>query len=114
HDLKGGAEFYVSTHTGGNSQSATDYVFQTDYVIAGGKPVLDSRGVPIPTFVPGTSRLQNWLPTLGAKTDIKTTSLYFQDQWIPAPALTLILGTRFEAVRGKATGDLITVDTTTI
>lgn len=114
HDLKGGAELYVSTHTGGNSQSATNYVFQTDYVVANGAPVLDSRGAPLPVFVPGTSRLQNWLPTLGAKTDIKTTSLYFQDQWIAAAGLTLTLGTRFEAVRGTATGDIITVDTTTI
>src|SRR5262249_54627244 len=32
HDLKGGVEYYVSTRTGGNSQSATGYVFLTDYV----------------------------------------------------------------------------------
>jgi hypothetical protein len=113
HDLKGGLEYYVSTHTGGNSQSATNYVFQTDYLLAGGKPVLDSRNAPIPVFTPNTSRVQNWLPTLGAKTDIKTTSLYFQDRWIALPKLTVTFGTRLEVVRGSATGDLITVDTTT-
>src|SRR5262245_9108025 len=114
HDLKGGVEVYVSTHTGGNSQSSTNYVFQTDYLIVNGAPALDSRRSPIPVFTPGTSRLQNWLPTLGAKTDITTTSLYFQDRWIPLPALTLLLGTRFEAVRGTATGDIITVDATSM
>lgn len=114
HDLKGGAEVYVSTHTGGNAQSATNYVFQTDYLIANGAPALDSRLSPIPVFTPGVSRLQNWLATPGAKTDITTTSLYVQDHWIPMPALTLTLGTRFEAVRGSATGDIVTVNTTTI
>jgi Carboxypeptidase regulatory-like domain len=113
HDLKGGVEYYVSTHTGGNSQSATNYVFQTDYLLAGSKPALDSRAVPIPVFMPGTSRLQNWLATLGARTDIKTNSLYFQDRWLVTPKLTVTLGTRFEVVRGDATGDLTTVDTTT-
>src|SRR5258705_7512256 len=32
HDLKGGAEYFVSTCIGGNSQSSTGYVFVTDYV----------------------------------------------------------------------------------
>jgi hypothetical protein len=114
HDLKGGAEVYVSTHTGGNAQSATNYVFQTDYLLGGAAPALDSRQVPIPVFTPGVSRVQNWLATPGARTDITTTSLYVQDHWIPMTALTVTLGTRFEAVRGTATGDIITVDTTTI
>src|SRR5439155_5436910 len=36
HDVKGGGEYYRATHTGGNSQSATNYVFQADYVVANG------------------------------------------------------------------------------
>jgi hypothetical protein len=32
HDLKGGGEYYRSSRTGGNSQSATNYVFQSDYL----------------------------------------------------------------------------------
>jgi hypothetical protein len=114
HDFKGGGEFYRATHTGGNSQSSTNYVFQSDYLVAGGKPVVDSAGVPIPVFTPGVSRVQNWIPTRGAVVNIDTTSLYVQDRWVVAPRLSLDLGTRFEAVRGKATGDLLTVDTTKI
>ena len=114
HDLKGGGEFYRATHTGGNSQSATNYVFQSDYLVAGGKPVVDSKGVPIPVFTPGVSRVQNWMPTIGAVVNIDTTSLYAQDHWVVAPRLSVDLGTRFEAVRAKATGDIVTVDTTKI
>jgi hypothetical protein len=114
HDLKGGAEYYVGTRTGGNSQTATGYVFRADYLIQSGAPALDSAGSPIPLFVPGTSRLENWLPQRGAQIDIKTTSLYVRDRWVASPKLTLELGTRFEAVRSNATGDITTVDTTSI
>jgi len=114
HDVKGGGEFYRSTRVGGNSQSATNYVFQTDYLAAGGKPVYDSGGVPIPVWTPNVSRVQNWLPTVGAVININTSSLYFQDHWIATPRLTVDLGTRFEAVRSNATGDIVTVNTTTI
>lgn len=113
HDLKGGAEYYVSTRTGGNSQTSTGYVFRTDYLTAGGAPVLNGSS-PIPVFTPGVGRLENWIPTRGAQIDIKTTSLYFQDHWVATPRLTLDLGTRFEAVRSSATGDIVTVDTTSL
>ena len=33
HELKGGAEYFVNTGIGGNSQSSTGYVFITDYVV---------------------------------------------------------------------------------
>ena len=114
HDLKGGGEYYRSTRVGGNSQSSTNYVFQTDYLQANGKPVYDASGVPIPVWTPGVSRVQNWLPTVGAVVNINTSSLYFQDHWIAAPRLSVDLGARFESVRSNATGDIITVDTTTI
>jgi hypothetical protein len=114
HDLKTGGEYYRSTRTGGNSQSATNYVFQTDYLQANGKPVYDASGVPVPVWTPGVSRVQNWLPTVGAIVDINTSSAYFQDHWVAAPRLTLDLGTRVEAVRSHATGDIVTVDTTSI
>ena len=114
HDLKAGGEYYRSTRTGGNSQSATNYVFQADYLQAGGKPVYDASGVPIPVWTPGVTRVQNWLPTVGAVIDINTASLYFQDHWVATPRLSLDLGTRFEAVRTNATGDIVTVDTTSI
>ena len=114
HDFKGGGEYYRSTRTGGNSQSSTNYVFQTDYLVSGGQPVYDASGVPIPVWTPGVSRVQNWLPTVGAIININTSSLYFQDHWVATSRLSVDLGTRFEIVRGRATGDLVPVDTTTI
>jgi hypothetical protein len=114
HDLKGGVEYFRSQRTGGNSQSATGYVFQTDYLQSGGKPVYDSQGVPIPVWTPGLSRVQNWLATAGAVLNINTTSLYLQDHWIVMPRLSLDLGTRFEIVRSNATGDIVTANTSTI
>src|SRR5262249_6717140 len=111
HDIKGGGEYYRSTRTGGGSQSATNYVFLTDYVVSGGKPLLDARGVPAPIFQPGLTQVQNWIPTIGAVLNINTTSLYVQDRWVVTPRLTLDVGTRFEAVRNTATGDIVAVDT---
>jgi len=112
HDLKGGAEYFVNTGIGGNSQSPTGYVFNTDYVVQNGRPALDANGRPIPRFTPGVSAVWNTLATRGARIDIKTTSLYFEDRWTATRRLTLSLGTRFEAVRSDATGDVTTVDTT--
>ncbi len=115
HDLKGGAEYFVSTGIGGNSQSSTGYVFVTDYVIDNaGKPLLDASGVPVPRFTPGLSQAWNFQATRGAKIDIKTTSLYAQDRWTVHRRLTLDLGTRFEAVRSRATGNITAVDTSSI
>jgi hypothetical protein len=114
HDFKGGGEYYRTTRTGGNSQSATGYVFRTDYVVSGGVPLLDAQGVPIPVFQPGVTRLQNWIASVGAVLNINSTSLYFQDHWVATPHLSLDLGTRFEAVRSHATGDIVAVDTTNI
>jgi len=114
HNLTGGAEYFVSTGIGGNSQSPSGYVFATDYLVQDGRPVVDGGGRPIPQFVPGVSEAWNFLATRGARVDIKTTSVYAQDRWVVTPRLTLQLGTRFEAVRGNATGDITTVDTTSI
>lgn len=113
HDIKGGGEWYRSQRTGGNSQSATNYVFQTDYLQVAGQPVRDAQGIPVPVWTPGVSRVQNWLPDIGAVININTTSLYLQDHWIASPRISADLGVRFEAVRSNATGDIVTVDTTT-
>ncbi|MEQ1572958.1 MAG: TonB-dependent receptor [Vicinamibacterales bacterium] len=114
HDIKGGAEYFVSTGIGGNSQSSTGYVFVADYLVQAGRPVLDARGSPVPVFVPGATQVWNFLATRGASIDIRTTSLYAQDRWMVTPRLTVDLGARFEAVRGEATGDITTVDATSI
>jgi hypothetical protein len=112
HDLKGGFEHFVSNQTGGNSQSATNYVFQADYATTdGGTPMFDANGRLIPIFTPGVSRVQNWMATRGANLDVRTLGLYLQDDWRISPRLTVNLGTRFETVRSEATGGIIGVDT---
>jgi outer membrane receptor protein involved in Fe transport len=118
HDFKFGFENYTSSRTGGNSQSATGYVFQTDYVTtSSGLPALDGQGRVIPRFVSSPTlgasptRVQNWLAVQGAQIDIRTLSLYLQDRWRFNPRLTLDLGVRFEDVRSDATGDIVGADT---
>ena len=120
HDFKGGFEHYVSNRTGGNSQSATDYVFSTDYLLAGSLPALDAQGNVVPRFIPAPAggapgsagtQLQNWRAVQGAEIDIRTLSIYLQDKWRLSSNLTLDLGVRFEDVRSEATGDIVGADT---
>ena len=114
HELKGGAEYFVSTGVGGNSQSSTGYVFMTDYLTSGGAVVRDAAGAPIPRFVPGQTQVWNFQATRGAEVNITTTSIYLQDRWIATPRLTLDLGTRIEMVSSEASGDINAVNTATI
>lgn len=115
HDIKGGIEYFVSTRTGGNSQSATNYVFNADYKAdASGKPILDANGNLIPVFVRGETTIENWLATRGAQIDIRTLSLFLQDAWSANRHWAFNAGVRLEAVRSEATGDIVGVDTTTI
>ena len=103
HELKGGVENFVDTRIGANAQSSTGYVFLSDIKLAGGVPVLDANGHPVPTFVPGVSRVQRWIPHRGAEFNMTTTSAYAQDRWIVSPNLTLNLGLRFEHAGSEAT-----------
>jgi outer membrane receptor protein involved in Fe transport len=115
HDFKGGFEAYTSTRTGGNSQTATGYVFYSDYLkTASGAPVYDSQGRFIPVFEPGASLSENWLATRNARQDISTTSFYFQDRWNASARLSLDLGLRYERVKAEATGDVVQPNTNTI
>ena len=115
HEVKGGFEYFVSTRVGGNSQTSTGYVFQTDYKLdAASRPELDATGALIPRFVPGSSRVQVWQPTRGASIDLTTASLFFTDHWVASRRLTFDLGLRFEAVGSEATGDISTVDARTL
>jgi hypothetical protein len=114
HDVKAGFENYASRYVGGNSQTATGYVFRADYALAGTRPALDAQGRVTPVFQPGVTRLENWLPSRGAVLEIVTNSLYVHDRWTAGPRLTLDLGTRFEMVRSDATGNISSVDTNTI
>jgi outer membrane receptor protein involved in Fe transport len=114
HDIKGGAERFTSTNTGGNSQTATGYVFYSNYVLdAAGRPAFNPDGTLTPRFVPGNSLLYNWLPTRGAEININTTSLYLQDRWSATRQLMFDLGVRYERVRSNATGDIVGADTDT-
>ena len=112
--MKAGFENYASRYVGGNSQTATGYVFRADYALAGTRPALDAQGRVTPVFQPGVTRLENWLPSRGAVLEIVTNSLYVHDRWTAGPRLTLDLGTRFEMVKSDATGDISSVDTNTI
>ncbi len=114
HDIKGGFEVFNSYRTGGNSQSSTGYVVIADYLEdAAGNPVFDSGGRFIPVFAPGATYNENWLATRGAQIDIRTTSFYLQDSWRAGTNLTFDIGTRYERVRGEATGGIRPIDTDT-
>lgn len=96
HDLKVGGEQYTSTRTGGNSQSSTGFVFVADPKVVGGVPVQDGSGRFIPSFVPGATQVQNWLPVRGAQINLHTLSLYVNDRWQLSNRWTFNLGGRFE------------------
>ncbi len=113
HDLKAGGEWFRANNTGGNSQSSTGYVFFSDYLTNNGQIVYDAQGRLIPVFVPGRSRVTNWLPTRGASINIDTTSFYLHDHWTAGKHFTFDAGVRFESVQSEATGDIVGADTTT-
>ena len=115
HEVKGGFEYFVSTRIGGNSQTSTGYVFQTDYRLdADNRPALDANGRLIPRFVPGNARVQVWKPVRGAELDLTTASLFVNDRWVAAPRLTVDLGLRFEKVGSEATGGIESIDVQTL
>lgn len=111
HNVKVGAEHFTSTLVGGNSQSATGYVFLSDYANEAGVPALDAEGRVQPLFVPGLSQVQRWMATPGARIDIETVSVYAQDNWALTNRLSLDLGVRMENVKSDATGDIVGADT---
>ena len=111
HEVKGGFEYFTSTRVGGNSQSLSGYVFQTDYKLgADSRPEMDAAGRLIPRFVPGTSRLQTWMPLRGSSIDVSTASVYVNDHWTAGARFTFDLGLRYESVQSNATGDISGAD----
>lgn len=115
HDFKGGWEWYRSTRTGGNSQSATSYVFVSDFAAnAAGDPLFDASDRIIPTFVPGKSQVQHWIATRGAELNTDTNSFFLQDHWVATKNLSFDLGVRAEKVKSHSTGGIIGVDTSTV
>jgi hypothetical protein len=113
HDVKAGFEYFVAAFRGGNSQSSTGYIFNTDYLTFAGRPFLDANGRLIPVWLPGSTTQANSLPTRGATLDITTTSLYLQDRWTLWKRLTADVGVRYEQARTDATGDIVGADTRT-
>jgi hypothetical protein len=103
HDVKGGVEVFSLVLRGGNSQSSTGYLFNTDYASTAGRPLTDASGRVIPVWIPGSTSIGNTLPTRGAELDIRTTSFYLQDRWTLA-RLTMDLGLRYEHATSEATG----------
>ena len=115
HSIKGGFEHFTSTLQGGNSQSATNYVFYSDYAVDGaGAPAMDAEGHLIPTFAPGATQLENWRPIRGATLDITTLSFYVNDSWQMGNHLSFNLGIRAEKNDSEATGNIVGVDTSAI
>jgi hypothetical protein len=114
HDVKGGFENFRTTDVGGNSQSATSYVFYTDYLLddAGHPVVVDGSAQPV--FTPFSSFILNWRATRGATIDITTKSFYLNDRWTLNNKWSFNLGVRYERVRSEATGNIVSLDTDTI
>jgi len=115
HETKSGFEWFRSQRTGGNSQSPTDYVFVTDYATtAGGAPVYDATGRPIPDFVPGVSSIIYYPAIKGAVLNVDNTSAFVQDHWVVNDRISADLGARFEHVRAESTGNITSVNSNRI
>jgi hypothetical protein len=111
HQTKGGYEFFRSQRTGGNSQSSTQYVFNSDWAMdAAGKPALDANGRVIPVFTPGESSADFYPATIGATLNIDNHSLFIQDHWAINGRWSADLGARYEHVKAVSTGDIVGVD----
>ena len=105
HSLKGGIEHFRSRRVGGNSPSATNFVFGADYAVGpDGSPLIDEDGRLVPIFLPGRTLLQTSSAARGATIDITTLSGYLNDNWTLNDHLSFNLGVRTEAVSSEASG----------
>jgi hypothetical protein len=117
HDFKAGFERFIDERTGGNSQTASGYIFRAAYKTANGTPIIGPDGDLIPIFTPKVAgstqetRLANWLATRGAKLDTTTDSLFINDRWNLNSHFSFNLGARYEKTKADATGGLIPIDT---
>jgi hypothetical protein len=109
HQTKTGYEFFRSQRTGGNSQSSTQYVFNTDWQTdAAGLPAKDASGHLIPVF-DSDSSIDFYPAVIGATLNIDNNSLYVQDHWTINGHLSADLGARYEHVKALSTGDILSV-----
>ena len=120
HELKVGVEQFIDERTGGNSQSATNYVFIGGYATNPDTSPVIVNGELVPLFNPrsgGVSqemRIANYIPTRGAKIDITTNSLFFNDRWNLNQFLNFNIGARYEKTRSFATGGIVGIDTSNL
>jgi len=119
HDIKAGYERFTDERTGGNSQTATDFVFSAGYKTSGGLPVMVG-GELIPLFNPRSAgqtaetRMTIWIATRGAKLNTDTDSLFINDRWSLNNHFNFNLGARYEKTKSHATGGIVGVDTSNL
>ena len=114
HELKTGYEWFRSQRTGGNSQSATNYVFHADYATgATGDPIYDASGRLVPIFQPGATFVEDYMPQRGEVLNIDTQSVYAQDHWTIDARLSADLGLRVEHVHSQDSTGVVGIDTQT-
>ncbi|HZF07610.1 MAG TPA: TonB-dependent receptor [Thermoanaerobaculia bacterium] len=114
HDLKVGGEDFRNQRQGGNSQSSSNYVFFSDYVLdpVTHKPVLDNQGRAVPNFIPNTfqSFLVFWDAQRGSRNDVKEDAVYVNDRWRLGNHWSFNLGARYERATNTGTDNVHTVD----
>ncbi len=112
HDLKVGGERFENVRTGGNSQSASGYLFLTDPLVdPNGHIVLDSSGRAIPVFTPGETSLVQWIANRGAESTIVSQAAYVNDDWRLDNHWSFNLGLRYTKDSSHATGGIQNVNT---
>lgn len=112
HDFKFGVEDFTSSRVGGNSQSPTEFVWDTGALTdANGNYILDANNKLIPLFVPGVTYTERWVADRGAVIDIETQSFFVNDRWRLNDQWSFNLGVRYEDVSSDATGGIQTIDT---
>ena len=118
HDLKLGGEDFRNIRTGGNSQSPSGYVFNTDFLMdANGNAILDSSGNAIPVFTPGldfTTYLIYWDAKRGSRFQAQTDSAYLNDSWKLNQHWSFNLGVRWEKTNNSGTDKVNTINANSI
>ena len=82
HDLKMGVDWYQSSHSAANSQSPTNtYVYFNGFAV---DPAIAGTGISNRVFdqnSPGTTYMQVWVPSYGAKSKNTIQAAYVNDKW---------------------------------
>ena len=111
HDLKFGYENFTNINVGGNSQSASDFVFFHDFLAnEDGSPVL-INGEMQPAFVPEDGLGVRFEAERGARLELEVESLYVNDHWTLNDHWSFNLGVRFEEVSSETNAGDAPVDT---